>query len=53
MRNDFQSTLKLVVKVVISFTFITIGLVFLDSGNSAKETLGAGFLGTVLGYWVK
>jgi len=53
MRNDIQGILKLIAKLVFSIAFIVIGVVFLYSGDASKETLGAGFLGTVIGYWIK
>jgi len=53
MKNDVQGILKLIAKLVFSITFIVIGVVFLYSGDVSKETLGSGFLGTVIGYWIK
>jgi len=53
MKSDFQSNLKLITKIVFSITFIVLGVMFVNSGEIAKQTLGSGFLGTVIGYWIK
>jgi len=53
MRNDFQAKAKLFAKIAFSIAFFALGIVFVYSGDATKQTLGAGFLGTVIGYWIK
>jgi len=53
MGNDFQSKAKLLAKIGFSAAFFALGIVLLFTDESVKQSLGAGFLGVVIGYWVK
>lgn len=53
MTNNFQSKAKLLAKIGFSIAFFVLGIVLLYSGDPVKQSLGAGFLGVVIGYWVK
>jgi hypothetical protein len=53
MGNNFQSTAKLLAKIGFSLLFFALGIALLFSDDSVKQSLGAGFLGVVIGYWVK
>jgi hypothetical protein len=52
MKNNIQAV-KLLTKVIFSIGFFALGIVLLYSGDPVKQSLGAGFLGTVIGYWIK
>jgi hypothetical protein len=41
------------IKLFISLIFVGIGVWFLLTGRDDLRTLGAGFLGGVIGYWLK
>jgi hypothetical protein len=53
MKNDFQAKIKLLAKVLFSIAFFALGITLLYSGDPVKQSLGAGFLGTLIGYWIK
>jgi hypothetical protein len=53
MRNDFQAKTKLLAKISFSAAFFVLGVVLVFSSDSVRQSLGAGFLGVVIGYWVK
>lgn len=53
MSDNFQNKCKLLAKIGFSVAFFILGIVLLYSDNSVRQSLGAGFLGIVIGYWVK
>jgi hypothetical protein len=53
MTPNFQNNLHSLARILFSVAFLIIGVVFTCSGDAVRQCLGAGFLGTVIGYWVK
>ena len=48
-RNDL---LRAIARIVFSIIFIVIGMWFVMKGGELRP-IGTGFLGTIIGYWVK
>jgi len=53
MQDEFERRVILLAKVVFSVVFLVFGFILVFSGDPASQTLGGGFLGTILGYWIK
>jgi hypothetical protein len=50
--KERETLLKMIGRLVFSAAFIVIGSYYVSKGGDLRP-IGTGFLGTVIGYWVK
>ena len=51
-QKEIYALVKLGIQLVISLIFVAVGLWFISKGDDL-QSVGTGFLGTVIGYWLR